>query len=84
MPNPSTEDWGRADVNGALVVATPGMPKVTADGVVVAATPPAAAGVPGSELPAPTAFTTKVLVYRDSSTLFRAVCRFASRLLGVA
>lgn len=84
MPNPRTEDCGWADANGVLVVVTPGMPKVTAGGKVVATTPPAAAGVPGSESPAPTAFSTNVLVYRDSSTLFRAVCRLASRLLAIA
>lgn len=84
MPNPSTDDWGWADVSDTLVVLTPGMPKATAGREVVAVTPPAAAGVPRSGLPAPTAFTNKVFVYRDSSTLFRAVCRLASRLLGVA
>lgn len=66
------------------MVVTPGTPKVTAVDGVVAAIPPAAAAESGSaELTLP-AFTTAVFVYRDSSTLFRAVCRFASRLLAVA
>ena len=80
IPNPRTEDWGWVEMGAIVVVVTPRLPKATAIGDEVVAIPAAAAVEPGRVASALAAFTTTVLVYRDSSTLFRAVCRLASLL----